>query len=636
MIYRMPQRTDQYTVLNIYARKNNAPQVDMEAFIAFLEKYAKRVYEEKPEWTKWTEETGTRVWMDMNRLAEDEKVHIQNDESGSWVYLPLYYAELIKEAYRNPDKESGMPFPDEIYLNLEIPHEQIKPLDVSIDLPRFLDEVQKEMLPIIKLIFPNERGTALVVAPMIPFTLLEFSILKIRNYLLRSGNKEYIHRKLSPQLAGKEDYLREILDKIMTRPADSLNDLKTGREISFSFWAHFCSLVRNDLNQKKELLTEEIGTLQAVYLMEVCSNFFKSRAVRAREIELAFKNFELEIEKPPFYFSREAIAKFKDNKGVPLLGIYTQDGLDVYIKKRASEPVTPNELPDLLFFYTEDHKSWLIKKTKLLPLCARLLIETRSVIIKVISRRWKKMLKEFIRESAMDDDNEFEKLIASYVEEYAPILKVLLKDKRLYLVHEEFQSTEKGIPESSRLFDRNELLPLRVLLLLKRKQLISDIKLLMPFWYSIPILSNIVAFFMNLGRKKKRRQKIEEEREDRKEAEDPLKELRNTASEAVAKLVPRGKSLESYLEELASRWGLLLNKQAKQNLVEDVNSLVRDKLRQQLRIQKNAAVTGDTLDKLTNSIMDSSQGLLKINEQNTLFQYIKLYLIKLLVDRTVM
>ena len=632
----MPQRTDLYTVLNTYARKINSPQIDMETFIAFLEKYAKRISEEKPEWNKWTEETGTRVWMDMNRLAEDGRVLIQNNETGSWVFLLHYYVELIKDAYRNPDRDSGMPFPDEVTLNLQIPHEQIKPLDVSIDLSHFLETGQEDLLPIIKLIFPNERGSALIPAPMIPITLLEFSILKIRDYLLRHGNKEYVQHKLSPQLAGKEDYLREMLDKITIRPADSLNDLKAGREISFTFWAHFCGLVKNDLNQKKDLLSEEIGALQAIYIIEVCSNFFKNKAIRAKEIELAFKNFELEIEKPPYYFSRDAIAKFKDNKGVPLLGIYTQDGLDAYLKKRTTEPVTQDELPDLLYFYTDDHKSWLIKKTKLLPLCARLLTETRAIIIKIISKRWKKMLSDFIHEAAMEDDLEFELLISSYIDENVPILKTLLKDRRLYLIHEELQSTENGIPASSRLFNRNELLPLRTLLLLKRKELLSDIKLILPFWYSIPIISSIIAFFVNFNRKKKIKKEGEKESTDKKETDDPLKELRNNAAEAAARIVPSSKTMDQYLDELASRWGHLVNRQAKQNLVEDVNLLVRDKFRQLLRFHKNTAVKNDTLDKLTDSIMDNSPGLLKITEQNILFQYIKLYLIKLLVNRTIM
>ena len=629
----MPQRTDLYTVLNVYARKHSSPLINMETFINFLGKYANKIYEEKPEWTRWTEETGTRVWMDMNRLAEDGRVQIQDNEKGSSVYLSHYYVEQIKETYSNPDKESRMPFPDEHSYNLEIPREQIKILYISGELHPFLEEPQKEILPIIKFVFPDDHGTALVLAPFIPETLMEFSILKIRNYLQHHGNREFIHRKLSIQLAGKDDYLREIFDKIMIRPSDSLNDLKTGREISSFFWVHLCTFIKNDLTQKNELLSEELGALQAIYLIEICSNFYKSKAVKTREIELAYKNFELEMEKPPYYFSNEDIAKFKDNKGVPLLGIYTRDELGAYIEKRTIEQVNSNILPDFLYFYSDDKKAWLIKRTKLLSLCARLLTEVRPVVIKEISKRWAKMLKEYSRESAMDNDQEFEKLAMSYVEENASMLKMILKDKRLYLVHEETRLSEKGIPESSRLFQKNELLAIHVLLLIKRKQLLNDIKNLIPFWYTIPVISNIFNFFNSLKKKKAKKKKKVKVNLEIKERDVSSKEIQKQAAEIAAGLIPAGKNLDGYLEELTSHWGLLVDRRAKQNLVEDVNTLIRDRLRHILRIQKTAAINADTLDKIATSIINNSTGLLKISEQNTLFKYIKLYLAKLLMNR---
>jgi hypothetical protein len=629
----MPQKTDLYTVLYSYARKQDSPVIDMDVFIPFLEKYSRRICEEKPEWARWTEETGTRVWMDLNHLTEDGKVIVTDNETGSRVYLCQYYAEQVKEAYKNADEISDMPFPDAASLNLTIPKEQIKSLDITVDLSHFLEEPQKELMPIIKLVFPHELGEALVLAPMIPFTLLEFSLIKIGKYLIHRGNKEYVQHKLAPQMIGKEEYLREILDQIMIRPGDCLTDLKDGREVASYFWAFFCNLVKQDLTQKSELLLEELGVFQAIYIIEICASFFKTRAIKAKEIELAFKNFELEMEKPPYYFSREAIARFKDNKGIPLLGQYSQEGLDVYIKKRTTEPVSPNELPDFAFFYTGDGAAWLVKKTKVLSLCARLFTEARPVIIKSISRRWKKLLREFRRESAMDEDREFERLVTSYVAEYAPVLNALLQDRRLYLIHEEMRSSEKGLPESSRLFNRDELLPLRVLFMIKRKQLLSDVKLLMPFWYTLPIISSIIAFFMNRGKKKKAGKERSES--GREKAADPLRELQNAAMEAEAKLLPSGYSMETYMEELISRWGKLVNKQNKDNLVEDVNSLVRDRLRHILRFQRHAVVNRNTLDSITASIMDSSKGLLKISDQSALYLYIKLYVIKLFVSKTV-
>jgi hypothetical protein len=628
----MAQVVDLYSILYSYSRKNGSPAIDVESFIGFLQKYAQRVCAERPEWAGWATDTGPQVWRELNQLQENGKVTLVNKEIGQQIFINFYYVEQIKEAYKNPDNDADMPFPDEMFLNISIPRDQLKPLDISVDLPAFLKEPQTTTLPIIKLIFPGNHGEALVLASMIPFTILESSFIKVRHYLLKPGNREYIQHKLAPQLIGKEDHLRELMDQVMIRPLNCINDMKDGRETAFYFWVYFCNQVRHDLMSKKELLTDEQGTLQAVYLIEVCGSFFKAKVAKAKEIELAFKNFELEMERPPYYFSREAIAKFKDNKGVPLLGRYTQEGLDAYIKKRIAEAPVPEELPELLYFRTGDGVNWLIKKSKLLPLCAKLFAETRPVVIKSISKRWKKLLLNFMHEPAMEEDREFENLVLRCVEEYAPVLIALLQDQRLYLVYEELQRSGKNFPESLKLFNKNELFPLRVLLFIKRKELLSDVKLLLPFWYTIPIISHIIAFFQNLGKKKEKQVQNEDESFVSPQINGIRKELQNAARELEAYLVPSGHTLDSYLEELSQRWGNLLNRQAKDNLVEDVNVLVRDKLRHMLRFQKN--INRETIDKMAESIMDNSTGLHKISEQNYLFLYIKLYLAKLLVGKT--
>ena len=242
------------------------------------------------------------------------------------------------------------------------------------------------------------------------------------------------------------------------------------------------------------------------------------------------------------------------------------------------------------------------------------------------------MLKEFSRETAMENDREFERLIFFYINEYAPILKALLSDRKLYLVYKELQASKKGIPESSRLFNKDELLPLSVLFLLKRKQLLNNIKFMIPFWYTMPIISGIMAFFANLGKKKKNQE--EKKTLDEERVPDSLSELRIIAAREMEKIVPKGRSIDSYLEDLISRWGILINNQARDNLVEDVNSLVRDKLRNKMRTmmryEKQTEVNEDTLNTITGSIIDASQALQKISGQNDLFLYIKLYLIKLL------
>jgi len=633
----MPQKTDLYTILYSYARKAGSPSVDMEAFIGFLEKYAKQLCEKKPEWTMWSHETGKKVWMDANHLVEEGKITIESDRAGARVFLCNYYAEIVREGYKNADEDADLPFPTEESLKVIIPKDQIKPLYIPSDLRLFFEEPQEELLPIIKMFFPGSSGSALALAPMIPFTLMEFALLKVRNYLLHHGNREYVHRKLFPQLVGKETQLREILDQIAIRPGDCLNDLKHHREVSFFFWGHFCTLVRTDLSQKTELMPEDIAALQAVYIIDAFSNYMKTRAAKAKEAELVLRNFELEMDKAPYFFTRDSILRFKDNKGVPLLSICSQEDLEAYIRKRSTEPTTPHELPDYVYFRTGDGVSWLIKKTRVLTVCARLFAETRPQVISAIYNRWKIMLREFRKESAMDDDKEFEDLVVEYIKEHAPLLQAILDDEKLLLIDEEMQSSKKNAlpsknaPASSRLFEKNKLLPLRVLLNIKRKQILSDVKLLIPFWYTL--FFEIIAFFKK--KKKAKRARSEEKKEKKAKENDPLadRELQNKVREAQSKLIPQGQSLDSYLKDVSLRWVELLNQQAYDDLIQDVNRLIRDKLRGLLRIKRHSLTGGDMLDTMAYTIIDSSAGLRRVRDQNSLMLYIKLYIIKLLTAK---
>jgi hypothetical protein len=95
-----------------YAKKAGSPLIDMEEFISFLEKYAKRISVEKPEWTKWASDTRTKVSIEADQLAGEGKLVFDSINSKAKVHFCLYYAELVKEAYKNAENESDMRFPD--------------------------------------------------------------------------------------------------------------------------------------------------------------------------------------------------------------------------------------------------------------------------------------------------------------------------------------------------------------------------------------------------------------------------------------------------------------------------------------------------------------------------------------------
>ncbi|MDR1319383.1 MAG: hypothetical protein LBJ90_07135 [Treponema sp.] len=642
----MSQTMDLYPILKAYAIKNNSPYIDIDPFLAFLENYAVRKASEQPEWSKWASETEIKFWGELSGLVENNKCALMADTSKGRIYMPFYCVDRLQEIYRNLDNAADYPFPDEVSLQVSLPEDQIRIINLETGMGVFFEEGENtdentgekeappdSSSPIVKLIFPEDCGSALLLPPMIPRRLMEAAFLKMRHYLRSHGNREYALRKLGPQLAGKEKYLQESLDRVLIRPMDCLNNLENSGDFSFLFWAYFCSLIKNDIKKKKEKLGEDVAALQSAYIIDVCNGFFKARASKKREKEIAFRNLELRMGKLPGYYTLEEILKFTTDKGTPLTGLYTRQELEAYIKEKTTK-TGDDELPEWLILESRKGGHWYIKKEKYLPLCARMLIDTRPVIKKAVAKRWMKLIKNFFSEPAMEKDAEFDKLLAIYTALLNPALAAMLVDEKLSWIYEKLERSKTPIPPSSKIFRGGVLIPMNELYVIRRKELLIDAKILLPFWYSIPILTALVAFFKNLGGKKKQKtadNNIEVDEEIVSEI-NVVKDIQNTARDIGAFLVPRGQTLDTYLAELEIRWSRLLNEQARRNLIEDVKSLARDNLRQIIRIHKKKRISRESLSGIASSLISHNTTLQGLNGQESLHLYLELYMVKLLIN----
>ncbi|WP_148257614.1 hypothetical protein [Leadbettera azotonutricia] len=631
----MAQRTDLYSILISYANKNNSPYIAIEPFLSFLDKYAKRMVEEQPEWLKWTQDAAVKFYSELAALAEEGKCELLNDTNEGRIYMPHFYMELLQQYYGNMDSNADMPFPSEESLNIEIPGSQIRPLGAESDLPFYLEEPQEGDLPMIRIGFPDNYGSALILASMIPKRLIESSMLKIRNYLRNHGNKEFALRKLTPQLMGKEGYLRDYLNQILTRPMDCAGSIEEGGEFSYLFWAHFSLLVKGDIKKKKDLLSDDIAAIQAVHIIEALNIYYKSLAVKKRERELALKDLEQHLLKPPYFYTLDQIIKFTSSKGVLLLSQYSKDELEKWLKKETTE-TQDDKLPKLLIINGEDQERFFIAKNKIPLLCAKLLSEAREKVKSAVSKRWVRIIMEYRKEPAMENDKDFDKLLVKYTAKINPTLTALLDDPKLQLIYDELEQAEGEIPIAARIFNRGEMLPYSSLFILKRKDILEDAKLLLPFWYSTPILAAIIAFFKNLFKKRQQKQEAQQnidaddEEDEGVHSREGSREILNAAREIEFTMVPSGQSIDSYLDELKTRWSRLISKQARDNLVEDVNSLVRDNLRRTLRVHRHYKITRENLATLASNIVSRTPSLQTLSGKDSLRTYIELYLVKLL------
>lgn len=102
---------------------------------------------------------------------------------------------------------------------------------------------------------------------------------------------------------------------------------------------------------------------------------------------------------------------------------------------------------------------------------------------------------------------------------------------------------------------------------------------------------------------------------------------------AIAKLqtsfVPSGQSIDATMRQLIDKWNPLLEPTAKKNLVEDVNSLVRDYLR---RVRSGFRIKPPDAARIRNMAREVSEheALGKIRKKDPLKEYIELYMLRVL------
>jgi hypothetical protein len=273
--------------------------------------------------------------------------------------------------------------------------------------------------------------------------------------------------------------------------------------------------------------------------------------------------------------------------------------------------------------------------------------EVRPALRSRLLEQWKRLLEDFKSCSAMETDEAFLAELSAQLESRFPILDALIRDRLLSFVRDEAAARGELPPDVARLFYKDDLIPLDELLDLSRKSLLVDAKMLLPFWYSVPVFSSLARLVHRLTanraekaatRARAARLALEEVKGRPAKSQRGLtaKERRaefEAAANRIAKeILPPGYGLAEYLNELEGRWNSLLNPDAKRNLTYDVDSLARDYLRGVLRTMGTSTFTTERLKNLGSSLADSPT-LLKIKNHQALELYIQLYMVKVLGAR---
>jgi len=246
------------------------------------------------------------------------------------------------------------------------------------------------------------------------------------------------------------------------------------------------------------------------------------------------------------------------------------------------------------------------------------------------------------------------------VKEDFPLLSALSNGSVLYLAGALPGTSEAAKDQLSRCFSVESILrPFDELLGLSRQQLLKDVRIYLPFWQTMPIISGIVRFFRRLGKGRKRKEGAETAAPAAASARvvlgrpvpssEPapapaaattkgqktnLLQYKRSIQALLSHYVPPGKNVDATLEELAEKWNPLYDTREKRNLVEDVNALVRDFLRPVRRSFLSRPPDVARIHALAEQLSES-KSLAKIKKRDILRNYIELYMVRSLEVKSV-
>jgi hypothetical protein len=221
-------QTDLYFLLRNYAEKIRSPYINIGEFVKFTEK--------TPGQVEGCVDAKDLFRDEISALTDSGHCVMVTDAKGSGVFVTAYFRERVSQAYKDIDKTPDVPFPDADSLKMKIPPSCVKSINMNTDMGIFFG-VKKNVgeasgpQDVIKIIFPEQFGTALMPVSMIPRRLMEISLLKVGHYLQSLNNKEYMMNKMINIMHGKDQGLKDFFDKIIKNPSDCLSEME--RSIDF-------------------------------------------------------------------------------------------------------------------------------------------------------------------------------------------------------------------------------------------------------------------------------------------------------------------------------------------------------------------------------------------------------------------
>lgn len=623
----MSEKKDIAFLLKTFSLKQNTAQFDLIDFCLFVQRYSAKFCDRHPELADYTNVGTEEMAGYLREMKNDGEIeYIQHSNGNASIVVAHFYIEKVNKIFNAISEKPTIAFPTRQDLPKDITGKFLRKLTLDSEFAE-IQPTNGDHEFIYELSFGATLPSLVFPSSMSNDTLLQYSLLKLREYLQKDESGDYVYKRLITANTGKNFTIKTFLSNIVQHPSEALNTIKSANEI-YLLWGQICTFIIQEFDKKSEKLAEELSLLQGVRIIEFMSTYYRTKNQKKLQSETALKNLRLCLQQQPYYFTLLSIANFKDSRGIPLLGQYEQSDLQNYINMATTE-TGEYSLPDLLMLKNETGETYFVMTSKVIPLIIYLINQNRKKIQEEVVRVWKDELLDFNKTEAMKDDKVFDEFLKTITKNYANNLYSLLNSKFLVAIANDKKIIETQAIEYSRIFPQGRIAPYSKLLLIDRDESLKDAKIMLPFWYGIPILYAVISFFKRKKTTKSGNNAENQKQESEKKQTERKPTMQERARDLKAQLLPEGETYELVMEKYLSDWNQNLNKTLRDNLTEDVNSLIRDYVRGIQRTLNINTLTPERISELANRVV-TTPSLMQIPDKNALQKYSELYILDLM------
>ena len=549
----------------------------------------------------------------------------------------------VKSEYEKIESNSDRHFPSEHSLGIEIPDDTLVSLAMPDNLAAAMNKPDEDGR-LYKMLFLEGVSPIICTGAVIKGRLLVLAVNKIRNYLAYKNNANYIYQKMLPVFKKNTRALVDIIKMVQSNPGRAATGIKKPDEFLFTFWTQLCSFIRKQLADKENKTSQDEGLLHSSILINAYILYYKNIILRQKEKESALKFVGDQLRKEPFFYTISDIYSFRDKSGPLLDKKYKREDLHEFLEKKF-ELKDNQALPELLKIKTVDNKLFYIHKTVFLNLVHRKVSAAHDYYRKVYLDSWSKDLRMYKTNAEMKNDDRFHADLEKRIKKEDPLLYALLGYELLVLNLQDSKNIKlKAVIEGW--IDRkiHATKPLPIVLDLQRRHLVSEVRSNVPFWLTIGFFRKLASIFG--GKKRKKAAKNESadtvndvgSRSAVPRSTAPSKKMAGKTAEYKRSLdVLKNRynysthTIDNNLSTLADEWNPLLDYEARNNLVKDLKTMIRDYIRKILRETSFAVPDEERVENIA-ELLAGNSAFSMIKKKEKFKRYISLYIIKILSE----